>query len=72
MGSPTSLPDQTVVNSHAGAEIPTRNRAVSAAASRRDIGKVRAESQVAVDQGILRVAAGLEASRVVNDSCQRR
>src|SRR5664280_1607231 len=63
------LPDQAVVNSHAGAEIPACSGAVRTATAGGDIGEVRTESHVAVDQGILRVAAGLEASRVVNDSC---
>src|ERR1019366_3929467 len=66
------LPDQAVVNSHAGTEIPACSGAVRTATARRDIGEVRAKSHVAVDQRVLRVAAGLEASRVVNDSSQRR
>src|ERR1035438_6540474 len=61
------LPDQAVVNSHAGTEIPACSGAVRTATARRDIGEVRAKSHVAVDQRVLRVAAGLEASRVVND-----
>src|ERR1039458_834756 len=65
------LPDQAVVNSHASTKIPARSGAVRTATAGGDIGEVRAESQVAVDQRVLRIAAGVEVSRVVRSEERR-
>jgi len=58
---------QAIVDSYAGAEIPAVV-ALCVPHCGGDIGEVSAESQVAVDQGVFRIAAGFELSCAVNDS----
>lgn len=64
------LSNQAVVDSNAGAEVPSGSSAVGAATSRGDIGKVLCKSQIAVDLGVFRIAAGVEAAGAVDDAGQ--